>query len=96
MTSACIRMSPASRILPTRSTSRPRAIAARATLRAALERRETRGAHNRSDYPDLDPDLQVNLVWSPDDTITRETIPPVPAEIQDLIVDVSTAGKLVE
>jgi succinate dehydrogenase / fumarate reductase flavoprotein subunit len=72
------------------------AIAARATLRAALERRETRGAHNRSDYPDLDPDLQVNLVWSPDDTIAREAIPAVPAEIQDLIVDVSTAGKLVE
>ena len=24
--------------------------------RGALERRETRGCHNRSDYPDLDPD----------------------------------------
>ena len=40
------------------------ALAARATLEAALERRETRGCHNRSDYPDLDPTLQVNLVWS--------------------------------
>ena len=38
------------------------ALAARATLEAALERRETRGCHNRSDYPDLDPELQVNLV----------------------------------
>ena len=30
------------------------ALAARATLEAALERRETRGCHNRSDYPALD------------------------------------------
>ena len=40
------------------------AIAARATLEAALERRETRGCHNRSDYPDLDEGLNVNMVWS--------------------------------
>ena len=77
------------------------AIAARATLAAALERRETRGAHNRSDYPDLDPTLTVNLVWSPDaggnGTITRESIPPTPAEIADLMRDeVSVAGKLLE
>ena len=39
-------------------------LAARATLECALERRETRGCHNRSDYPDVDPALQVNLVWS--------------------------------
>ena len=30
------------------------ALAARATLEAALERRETRGCHNRSDYPETD------------------------------------------
>jgi succinate dehydrogenase / fumarate reductase flavoprotein subunit len=34
---------------------------AEATLRGAVERRETRGAHNRSDFPDLDPALQVNF-----------------------------------
>jgi succinate dehydrogenase / fumarate reductase flavoprotein subunit len=65
-------------------------------MRAALERRETRGAHNRSDYPELDPSLTVNLVWSADDTITRESIPPVSDEIQALIEDVSVEGKLVE
>ncbi|GGI34711.1 oxidoreductase [Cnuibacter physcomitrellae] len=75
---------------------RSSALAARATLQAALERRETRGCHNRSDYPDLDPELQVNLVWSADGTVTRESIPPVPAEIAALIRDVSVAGKLVE
>ncbi|MGW3313267.1 L-aspartate oxidase [Streptomyces sp. NPDC001073] len=72
------------------------ALAARATLEAALERRETRGCHNRSDYPDMDPSLRVNLVWSPADGITREPVGPVPDEIAALMEDVSTDGKLVE
>ncbi|QHC67878.1 FAD-binding protein [Rathayibacter sp. VKM Ac-2759] len=72
------------------------AMAARATLEAALERRESRGCHNRSDYPDIDPALQVNLVWSPRTGITREEIPAVPEEIQALIGEVETAGKLLE
>ncbi|WP_129787781.1 FAD-binding protein [Promicromonospora panici] len=73
-------------------------IAARATLETARERRETRGCHNRSDYPDLDPALQVNLVWSPRTGVVREDIPPVPDEIATLIQaeEVSTTGKLVE
>ena len=72
------------------------ALAARATLEAALERRETRGCHNRSDYPDMDPALQVNLVWSSTDGITREPISPVPDEIAALMEDVSADGKLGE
>ena len=35
--------------------------AARATLLGALERRESRGSHNRSDHPAIEPELQVNL-----------------------------------
>ncbi|WP_430644954.1 L-aspartate oxidase [Agromyces sp. GXS1127] len=73
------------------------ALAARATLEAALERRETRGCHNRSDYPETDAALQVNLVWSPSTGVTRESIPPIPEEIAALMErEVSTAGKLVE
>jgi succinate dehydrogenase / fumarate reductase flavoprotein subunit len=72
------------------------ALAARATLEAALERRETRGCHNRSDYPALDPALEVNLVWSGPGRLERETIPPIPDEIAALLRDVSVAGKLVE
>jgi succinate dehydrogenase / fumarate reductase flavoprotein subunit len=72
------------------------ALAARATMEAALERQETRGCHNRSDYPELDDSLQVNLVWSGRGRLEREAIPPIPDEIVTLMRDVSTAGKLVE
>lgn len=70
-------------------------LAARATLESALERKETRGCHNRSDYPLTDPELQVNLVWSPQG-IVREPLPQVPEEIASLITEVSQIGKLVE
>jgi succinate dehydrogenase flavoprotein subunit len=71
-------------------------LAARATLDCALERRETRGCHNRSDYPSVNPDLQVNLVWAPDTGVTREPVAPIPEEIADRMEEVSTLGKLVE
>ena len=72
-------------------------IAARATLQCALERRETRGCHNRTDYPETDPALQVNLVWSLDGTVEKEPIPEVPAEIAALMHEhTDYTGKLVE
>lgn len=72
-------------------------LAARATLESALERRETRGCHNRSDYPDTDPALKVNLVWSGPGSVEHEPVPPTPQEIAALIPDiVSQEGKLVE
>ena len=71
-------------------------LAARATLECALERRESRGAHNRSDYPELGPKLQVNLVWSSNSKVTHESIPSIPKEIADLMSDVSQEGKLLE
>ncbi|MGJ5726199.1 FAD-binding protein [Brevibacterium sp. H602] len=73
-------------------------LAARATLECALERRETRGCHNRSDYPEQDPDLQVNLVWSPSTGVVRESIPEVSADVAALMHtgEISQEGKLVE
>ena len=74
------------------------ALAARATLESALERRETRGCHNRADYPALDESLRVNLVWSGPGHIEHEQIPPIPQDIAALMNEgeVSTDGKLVE
>lgn len=60
-------------------------LSARATLECALERRETRGCHIRSDYPDLDPALQVNLVWSPHHGVRREPVAPIPTDIAELM-----------
>ncbi|AYF97177.1 FAD-dependent oxidoreductase [Protaetiibacter intestinalis] len=71
-------------------------VAARATVESALERRETRGCHNRSDFPDLDPRLQVNLVWSGPGRIAQEPVEPIPHDVRALMRDVSTVGKLVE
>ena len=71
-------------------------LAARATVEAALERRETRGCHNRSDHPDVDPALQVNLVWCGPGRLVREQIAPIPDEIAALMREVSAAGKLLE
>jgi succinate dehydrogenase / fumarate reductase flavoprotein subunit len=71
-------------------------LAARATLESALERRETRGCHNRADHPELDESLRVNLVWSGPGRVEREELPPIPEEIASLMREVSAAGKLVE
>lgn len=71
-------------------------LAARATVECARERRETRGAHNRSDYPKQDENLQVNLVWSGPGQIEHEAIAPIPEEIAALIHEVDQEGKLVE
>jgi succinate dehydrogenase / fumarate reductase flavoprotein subunit len=73
-------------------------LAARATLECALERRESRGAHSRLDYPDQDPRLQVNLMWDRDRGITQER----PAEPSAAIAalaggpDVDTTARLLE
>lgn len=73
-------------------------LAARATLVSALARTETRGAHNRSDYPHTDPALRVNMLWSLRDGLMREPVLETPAEIAALIPsgEETVVGKLVE
>ncbi|MGH2780034.1 MAG: L-aspartate oxidase [Thermoleophilaceae bacterium] len=73
-------------------------LAARATLECALERRETRGAHNRSDFLGQDPALRVNLVWAGDGTVTREPVAEASAAVAALAggPELDTKGRLLE
>jgi succinate dehydrogenase / fumarate reductase flavoprotein subunit len=73
-------------------------LAARATLECALERRETRGAHNRLDFPAQDPALRLNLSWTPDGALVREPIAAPSARVAALAggPDVEVAGRLLE
>ena len=61
-----------------------------AIARAAIERRESRGGHFRDDYPDKDPAFgafNIVLTRNADGSmqLTREPIPPMPAELQAII-----------
>ncbi|HEX7276149.1 MAG TPA: FAD-binding protein [Acidimicrobiales bacterium] len=78
---------------------------AEATLAGALARRETRGCHNRADFPALDPALQVNILSRLDGTddgrveITSRPVPPVPAELEPWLAEatsIDAAGRLLE
>ena len=73
-------------------------LAAQATLECALERRETRGAHNRIDYPGQDPALRANLVWRPDAEVVREPIAAPSAAVAALAggPEIEGAGRLLE
>ncbi len=74
-------------------------LAARATLECALERRETRGCHNRSDYPSQDDSLQGNFLWTPTGGATLEPATEAPDSSRELAhatIDDSVNGKLVE
>ena len=71
-------------------------VTAEATVRGAIRRCESRGAHQRSDFPSLDPQLQVNF-WVRRDpasgglTISSEAVPPLS---RDLARWVEKAGQL--
>ena len=53
-------------------------VAAEATLRSAIERRETRGAQIRSDFAELDPALSVNFHVDAGMKPWAQPVPPVP------------------
>ena len=61
----------------------------RAIAMAALERRESRGGHARSDFPNYDPKLsQVNLLIRNEQstmTVSQQPRPEMPAELKSLV-----------
>ena len=73
-------------------------LAARATLESALERRETRGAHNRADFPNQDPRLQVEPRLVLGRRLTHAPISPPSARVAALAAgpDLETTGRLLE
>ncbi len=74
---------------------------AEATLRGAMARQETRGAHNRLDFPELDPKMEANFMVGRDSQARMTLEPaPVPAVSVELTAwlagagDMDPAGKL--
>jgi succinate dehydrogenase / fumarate reductase flavoprotein subunit len=77
-------------------------VVAEVTMVAARERRETRGAHNRADYPNQDPERDVNLAAALRDgrpELTAAPVPPVPDRLQawaSAAGEPSVSGRLLE
>ena len=76
---------------------------AEATLVCALERRESRGAHSRSDFRALDPGLERNFYTRVEGrdrplTVWSEPVPAIPASLKRLLTDeeMEVAGRLLE
>jgi len=77
-------------------------MSAEASVLGAIERRESRGAHNRSDYPETDPALRVNFIIKLDEdgklVVTRRTVEPISHELLHWIDDqeLEIEGRLLE
>jgi succinate dehydrogenase / fumarate reductase, flavoprotein subunit len=69
---------------------------AEATVRGALARKETRGAHNRSDHPAIDGDLLVNFKFSTDEighlAVTSDSVPEIPTGLRPLVEEGAVYG----
>jgi succinate dehydrogenase / fumarate reductase flavoprotein subunit len=77
--------------------------AAEVTLRGALARRETRGAHFRRDYPEMDPEMRVNFRTRLDESgqvvLAPHPVPPVAEALRQWVAEsdeLEVAGRLLE
>ena len=75
---------------------------AEATIRSAIERKESRGAHQRSDFVETDTNETVNYVVELVDgkqVLTRSTVAPLPDELEGPVKayqELSVGGRLLE
>ena len=75
---------------------------AEATLRCAIERRESRGSHQRSDFTELSKDHDVNYVIkleSGNQVVSKHQVEPLPAELEQAMNDyqeLNVDGRLLE
>ncbi len=76
---------------------------AEATMRCAIERRESRGAQQRYDYPELSPELVVNFFVRQDENgqqhVRRAAVPAIPEALQPWVADegqLALSGRLLE